>query len=197
MQGQDDGTARRRGRRRQPSIDARILRTTIELLSELDADAVTTDEIARRSGCAKTTIYRRWPSRDALLLEALRSAIEPHLSDPPAASSPDEAVRAAVDRLAPLIAGRLFAATFPVAARHGLAGTSEGRRLGEEALRPLRDALASSLAATGPIASGGAPLLADLVVGGLVVRAISGEPVDEGWTATLAALIAGEPGQPS
>jgi len=44
--------------------------TTYELLSEAGLAGVTVDAVARRSGVAKTTIYRHWPSREALLLDA-------------------------------------------------------------------------------------------------------------------------------
>jgi AcrR family transcriptional regulator len=41
-----------------------------KLLTEAGLSGVTVDEVSRRSGVAKTTIYRYWPSRSALLLEA-------------------------------------------------------------------------------------------------------------------------------
>lgn len=44
--------------------------TTYELLSEEGLAGLTVDGVARRSGVAKTTIYRHWPSREALLLDA-------------------------------------------------------------------------------------------------------------------------------
>jgi AcrR family transcriptional regulator len=48
----------------------RVLGTAFELLSESGVIGFTIDEVARRSGVAKTTIYRHWPSREALVLEA-------------------------------------------------------------------------------------------------------------------------------
>ena len=48
----------------------RVLTTAFELLSESGVGGFTVDEVARRSGVAKTTIYRHWPSREALVLEA-------------------------------------------------------------------------------------------------------------------------------
>ncbi|MEU8877194.1 TetR/AcrR family transcriptional regulator [Streptomyces javensis] len=47
-----------------------ILGCTYELLVESGLGGVSLDEVSRRSGVAKTTIYRHWPSRHALLLEA-------------------------------------------------------------------------------------------------------------------------------
>jgi AcrR family transcriptional regulator len=48
----------------------RVLTTALELLSESGVGGFTVDEVARRSGVAKTTIYRHWPSREALVIDA-------------------------------------------------------------------------------------------------------------------------------
>jgi AcrR family transcriptional regulator len=47
-----------------------VLAATFKLLAEEGLGGVTVDEVAKRSGVAKTTIYRHWPSRNALLLAA-------------------------------------------------------------------------------------------------------------------------------
>jgi AcrR family transcriptional regulator len=47
-----------------------VLAATLQLLAEAGLGGVSVDEVARRSGVAKTTIYRHWPSRSALLLDA-------------------------------------------------------------------------------------------------------------------------------
>lgn len=47
-----------------------VLAATIHLMWESGIGGVSVDEVSRRSGVAKTTIYRHWPSRSALLLEA-------------------------------------------------------------------------------------------------------------------------------
>ncbi|WP_199182849.1 TetR/AcrR family transcriptional regulator [Mycobacterium sp. 4858] len=51
------------------SVDA-VLTETYRLLTESGIGGVSVEEISRRSGVAKTTIYRHWPSRSALLLDA-------------------------------------------------------------------------------------------------------------------------------
>lgn len=48
----------------------RVLTTAFELLSESGVGGFSVDEVARRSGVAKTTIYRHWPTREALVLDA-------------------------------------------------------------------------------------------------------------------------------
>ncbi|THD50081.1 MAG: TetR/AcrR family transcriptional regulator [Bradyrhizobium sp.] len=47
-----------------------ILDATTQLLSERGLSGATVDEISRRSGVAKTTIYRHWPTRIDLLRDA-------------------------------------------------------------------------------------------------------------------------------
>ena len=47
-----------------------VLKTTFLLLMDNGLSGVSVDEVSKRSGVAKTTIYRHWPSRTALLLEA-------------------------------------------------------------------------------------------------------------------------------
>src|SRR5579862_7865572 len=47
-----------------------VLRTTFELLTETGLDGISIDEIARRSGVAKTTIYRHWATRSDLVIDA-------------------------------------------------------------------------------------------------------------------------------
>jgi AcrR family transcriptional regulator len=47
-----------------------VLATTYELLTESGLSGVSVDEVSRRSGVAKTTIYRHWPSRTSLLMDA-------------------------------------------------------------------------------------------------------------------------------
>ncbi len=59
----------------------RVLTTTIELLYEAGL-SLSVDEVSRRSGVAKTTIYRHWPTRAALVLEACRKLTpEPRVPD--------------------------------------------------------------------------------------------------------------------
>jgi AcrR family transcriptional regulator len=47
-----------------------VLAAAFELLEESGVAGFSVDEVARRSGVAKTTIYRHWPTRAALVLDA-------------------------------------------------------------------------------------------------------------------------------
>lgn len=58
------------GRPRDPSLDVAIRRAALELLGEGGLEACALDEVARRAGVGKATIYRRWPSKDDLVRDA-------------------------------------------------------------------------------------------------------------------------------
>ena len=47
-----------------------MLTSAFDLLYEAGVGGFTVDEVARRSGVAKTTIYRHWLNREALVLDA-------------------------------------------------------------------------------------------------------------------------------
>jgi len=48
----------------------RVILATVELIDRLSYRSVTIDAVARASGVSKSTIYRHWPSRQSLVLEA-------------------------------------------------------------------------------------------------------------------------------
>jgi AcrR family transcriptional regulator len=62
---------RRPGRRRDESKDDAILAATRELLAERGFDGMTMDAVADRAGAGKATVYRRWPSKVHLTIEAI------------------------------------------------------------------------------------------------------------------------------
>jgi AcrR family transcriptional regulator len=73
----EPGARGRAGRPYDRSGDAAILECALELLAERDYERVTLDEVAARTGRAKTTLYRRWATKEELVLAAVRSAGRP------------------------------------------------------------------------------------------------------------------------
>lgn len=67
----------RRGRPRSAAADDAILAATLELVGEVGISGMAMDELARRAGVAKATIYRRWSNKESLVIDALRSAMSP------------------------------------------------------------------------------------------------------------------------
>lgn len=58
----------RRGRPRDTEVDERVLRAATDLLLQRGYTGLSTDEVAARAGIAKTTLYRRWPTKDHLAI---------------------------------------------------------------------------------------------------------------------------------
>lgn len=62
---------RGRGRPRRPGADEEILSVARELLRDRGYREFTVDAISERTGIAKTTVYRRFPSKGALVAAAI------------------------------------------------------------------------------------------------------------------------------
>ena len=63
------------GRPRDEEVRKRILNSAAQLLEDLSFDDITVDAIAEASGAGKATIYRWWPNKAAVLIEAFRERI--------------------------------------------------------------------------------------------------------------------------
>ena len=63
--------ARGRGRPRSEKAQKAILAAAIDLLLEQGLHAMSMDAVAERAGVSKATIYRWWPSKELLALDAL------------------------------------------------------------------------------------------------------------------------------
>ncbi|MEV0466050.1 TetR/AcrR family transcriptional regulator [Nocardia tengchongensis] len=59
------------GRPRDPQLDAQVLAAAQELLVSEGYQATTLAAVARRAGVVTTSIYRRWPSKRALVEDAI------------------------------------------------------------------------------------------------------------------------------
>lgn len=62
---------RRRPGGRSAQVRASVLAAALELLSEVGPSTFTIAEVAKRSGVHETSIYRRWGSRERLVLDAM------------------------------------------------------------------------------------------------------------------------------
>jgi AcrR family transcriptional regulator len=60
---------------RGPKVRAAILAATLTELTESGYASLTVDNVARRSGVHKTTIYRRWKDREALVADAFTNLL--------------------------------------------------------------------------------------------------------------------------
>jgi AcrR family transcriptional regulator len=72
-----DRPRRGRGRPRRPEADAEILDAAAAMLRAGGYRELSLDEVARLAGTAKSSIYRRWPSKAALAAEIVAREVAP------------------------------------------------------------------------------------------------------------------------
>ncbi|MGW7685224.1 TetR/AcrR family transcriptional regulator [Kribbella sp. NPDC054772] len=175
-------TARPPGRPRS-SVDAEVFSATLRTIHELGYTRATVDRIAAAAGIAKTTIYRRWPSKGALVTAVLVDAFGPlPLTGGDRAADVDAAIRFGAARIAEPGVAAAFAGVFTDA-------------IGDPALReilatqlqdPYRQVLQQSL---------GEPehrilFVIDVVIGTLLHRmGMTGEPMVESDVKTLIHML--------
>jgi len=67
-----DGGRARRGRPRDPAVDESILTSTLLLLGEVGYAQLTMEQVAARARVGKASLYLRWPSKVALVADAVQ-----------------------------------------------------------------------------------------------------------------------------
>src|SRR5271155_5567228 len=88
-----------------------VLGATAQLLFERGFGGATVDEISRRSGIAKTTIYRHWPTRTDLLRDACSTLSTP--LDTPDTGSFEADVTALMTNLAHILRSAEWTSVLP------------------------------------------------------------------------------------
>src|SRR5687767_6181262 len=68
-------TLRGPGRPREERVTAAVLRAVVDLVTEQGIGAVTMDVVAARAGVSKPAIYRRWPTKQDLIIAAAETRI--------------------------------------------------------------------------------------------------------------------------
>jgi AcrR family transcriptional regulator len=69
--------APRLGRPRDPSRDAALVESALQLLAEGGYAGLTMEAVAARAGVGKATLYRRWSGKEQLVVDALATLTEP------------------------------------------------------------------------------------------------------------------------
>ncbi|MFC6578877.1 TetR/AcrR family transcriptional regulator [Planomonospora parontospora] len=177
-----------------PRREQEIFSATLGLLAEKGYEGLTVEGVAERSGVNKTTIYRWWPSKAALLAAALVEADVLTL-DPPDTGSLRGDLEALVGQVAALLT-RPPAADVAVAA---LGAAVHHPELADVARRFFADRLAREervferAGRRGELADGADPMMImDLLGGAVWLRAVfRGLPVDEGFAAEAVRTVLG------
>jgi AcrR family transcriptional regulator len=79
--------SRHKGRQRCAETQASILSATIELLEQRFLRDVTADAIAQRAGVSKATIYKWWPNKSLVALDAFLSRMQRAVETPDTGSA--------------------------------------------------------------------------------------------------------------
>ena len=185
------------GRPRRHGVEETVLAAAVALAGDEGYAGATVDAVAARAGVAKTTVYRRWPSKEALAVDALAAALDLPPADPDR-PEPDATLCRAVRRLAAQIH------TTPVRALLGGLLTQAMRdpetrtRLRSRFREPfLREALADP-AADADLDPAAVDLAFDLVVGTLLHRlATVGDVSQAELEAVLGAAVGLLSGRPA
>jgi AcrR family transcriptional regulator len=182
------------GRPRSAAVDEAILTAAFALFIEHGVEGASIERIARRAGVAKTSIYRRWPSREALLaqaIEAFRNAVGPTTEMVDRASPadfikmlfdvPQIAVRPEIRNMLARLIGSLPESPLLLQVYR------------DTYFRPRREALIRALRRTQDVAllrpDADIELLADTLVGALLYRLLFGEDSAETFRAYLPRLL--------
>ncbi|MFB4279777.1 MULTISPECIES: TetR/AcrR family transcriptional regulator [unclassified Nonomuraea] len=105
--------ARGRGRPRDPETDAAILRAALELFVERGVEGTSMEQIAKRAGVGKLTVYRRWSTKEDLIAQAVEQAVSADLTPSPAdveALTPQEIIERLLPAAAEMAATPAFRA---------------------------------------------------------------------------------------
>jgi AcrR family transcriptional regulator len=103
--------AKRPGRPRDESARQRILDAALELLQEEGFAQITVESIAGRAGVGKATVYRWWPNKAAVMIEAFRDAVAPEVPFPDSGCLEDD-IRLQLDKFTRMLLsprGRMLA----------------------------------------------------------------------------------------
>jgi AcrR family transcriptional regulator len=183
-----------RGRPRSRQAEAAILKATRELLAEQGLAVMTIEEVASRAGVGKASIYRRWPNKAALALDAF---VDDYLAAIPVRDTGTlrgDLLASARDWIRAVTrtpAGRTLAGLLAEALIDP--GLAEAWR--EVVLHRLRDdrrAIISRAIARGEIPAGtDADLMLDLFYGALYHRFVNGHlPLNESFARAVATSVA-------
>jgi AcrR family transcriptional regulator len=177
--GARDATARRPGRPRSERADRAILDAALELFSEAGTAGVCMEAVAARAGVGKATIYRRWPGKEDLLLDALTSLKSP-LPEPRGESVREDLV-AIVRVMCQDAADPTWSRRYTLLLGEGEKYPKVMRRYKETVVEPRRDVIRSVLRrgiTTGELRQDADIEAAVLMISGSVLAVQTREP---GW----------------
>jgi AcrR family transcriptional regulator len=188
------GRSRRPGRPREEATEQAITAAARQVLADKGVARMSMEHVAAKAGVAKSTLYRRWPSKIELAVHAVAATFDEIEIEDNGSLAAD--MRAGIGEAARLLrdpsTGGAYAALLAESARDP---DGVGRRVRESLSTRLHALVATSVERAidrGEIRRDmiDVDLLADVVVGSVMHRALAtGEP-DEAFVDGLIALLA-------
>jgi AcrR family transcriptional regulator len=177
-----------RGRPRDAGADRRILEATFRQLVDVGYGALSIEAVAAEAGVAKTTIYRRYPTKAELVVDALRVevAFVPPPGDIDARTALELFVRQAIAVLIDSGAIRILGSFLVEETREpGLLDVFRERIIGPR--RGLVEQMLRRGIERGEIRSDIDPLIVTEMIAGAIVghHAILGLTATDGWVRSL------------
>lgn len=192
--GDEADNAPRRGRPRSIETSNAILESAYALMASTGLAATTIDAIARHSSVSKMTVYKWWPSREALLIDAFLHHAAQMLPLPPASSgNPAARARRHAAAYAEALQGEFGKVQLAVVSEC-ISKTGSAELFYARYLQFRRDALVGMIAAgqkDGSILAEGPPEdLYDAIYGSLFYRYVFGiAPVTPAYARSLVDLV--------
>ncbi|MPZ85348.1 MAG: TetR family transcriptional regulator [Actinophytocola sp.] len=178
-------TRRGPGRPRDPATDAAILAAAMELFVERGIDAMSIEQVAKRAGVAKLTVYRRWTAKEQLVAHAIEWVIEQHewpSNAEIATGTPAEIVESTLDASAELAASPEFRALIARILGSSVSNPTLMATYWKHYILPRREATAVMLdnaKQAGMIAADAdVDVLMDMMAGAVVYRVLQPDPPD-------------------
>ena len=188
----DEGGHRAPGRPRSAVADAAILDAARELLAERGWDAMTLGDVAARAGVAKTTLYRRWPGKAELVVDAMAQLFD-RLCPVDAGSVRADAevvIRELIELWSRPEAQTAFLALAAQSARDPALRAAVREKIIDRQRRLVHAGAARAEARGDGVRIADPELLFDVIAGTLVQRLlIEGEPLDEGYLSRFLDLL--------
>lgn len=159
----------------------------------------TMESVAQRAGVAKSTVYRHWDSKLALIADALEILNEQPAPEPDDCT-PRERVERLLRHLAEIVEDSTFSACIPAlvdAAERDAAVRTFHHRYSASRRQTLVDAIAAGVA-SGDFPTGLDPDLASLALAGPIFyrRLMTGDPLGSALIPELINTVLGPPPQP-
>lgn len=187
---------RRPGRPRDETIDEEIVDCLFQLVEEVGLEGVTIDAIADRAGVSKPTIYRRWASKEDLMVDAVAGLVGD--IEIPDGEDIREVLLHAIGRLKSYMSKTTAGVILPWMIAEVARDSAIGRRYTEAVIIPGRKALAGHIEAA--IAKGelrqdlDVDMAVDMLLGPMIVnKLLAGyrTPPDEWAEQFIDALLEG------